>query len=176
MYDDGIVSGSDGLKKAAKFDGSSGIDVSQYDFSNVKAVSFWFFFTDTKNGYQTMIGSKEINSSSDNIKIAIAGSTLHTYHDKSRQPIGDALDAWRWYHLVISEVSTSVYNYYLDGVLVGENVPDNNASLDLYYIGADNSSGDTDEPFIGRIDQFRVFSEPLDAARAKLIYDKENMI
>ena len=146
---------------AAKFDGNSGVKVGDYDFSNVKAISLHFNWNGGRgtNNWATLLSSKVINQSGNNIIIAIANSKLATYHNGTTQYVSDqTIEQNRWYHLVVAQTGDQQYTYYLDGVKIAENLPNNNATLDLYYIGSDNNGGSVDEPFTGLIDQVRVFN------------------
>ena len=160
------------------FDGSSAIKV-DYDFSNVKAISLWANWTDEDNigdKWETILGSKRINQKSNNQKIVIHGSNgLCTYHDGSEQVI-DSDYGMGWHHIVINKLSNGNYDYYIDNIKKGSDLPDNNASLDLLYIGSDNDKENMDEAFVGEIALVEMFEDNLTLEQIESIFNENREV
>lgn len=168
--------GSSPFGYSAFFDGSNAINTSAIDLSETKMISFSFLWDGTRgvSDWGTIIGSKIANGALNNIKLAIYGSKLSTYHNSSVQHLqSDELQKNRWYHLAIVEVAPGYFTYYLDGQLLSDSIPDNNASLDICYIGSDNNDGSVGETFTGQISNVRLSNEILTQEQIRLVYEKD---
>lgn len=156
--------------KGAFFDGKSGISLTDYDLSQVKAISFHFSWNGKrgKGNWAVLLSSKWVYQKGNNIIIAIAGGKLKTYHQGNPTTISNTLEENKQYHLVVQRKIGSLYEYFLNGVKIKEEY-NNNATLDVAFIGADNNGGKIDEPFTGWIDQVRLFNRHLLTEEIKIL-------
>ena len=165
--------------KAAKFDGTKGIDVHKANFSKAKAISLWINWNGVRgssatSNWATILSSKVIDQPQNNQILVIHKNKLSTYNKATQQVIWDTeLKKNEWYFITINQNAEGNYDYYINGKPVNLNLPDNNATLDLYFIGSDNKSGKVDEPFTGLIDQVRVFNRELDPDDIKTIFSEQ---
>ena len=162
------------IGQAAKFDGSNAIDIHQYDFSNIKSISLFFKISADETWWYTILGSEvKTSDTGNNIKLAVYNKYLVTYHNSQTQYIyNEKLSLNTWYHIVITYTNNDIYNYYLDGTLINS-LPDNNSSMNLYFIGSDNNCGNINEVFFGTIDNLRLLNKVLTSDEVQYIYNIE---
>ena len=162
---------------AGKFDGSSGVNLSDYDLSDVNSISVWFKW-DGKRGtrnWSTLLGSKRINSSNDNIKLAVVHNRLATYHNRRAQYLSDTISKNTIYNVIINKNDDGNYDYYLNNEEIALDKPDNNATLDLFYIGSDNGNGSVNEAFTGAMCYVRLFNKQLNQDERSIVYNERNL-
>ena len=151
------------------------IDLSSHNLEDLKAISLWFNYpTVTSSYWATILGSNLYGSGTqNNAKIAVYDGGLHTYHNSSNQSIAENVETGVWHHLVITQVGDELYTYYLDGNKVKEALQDNNASLNIRYIGSDNNENSApDEAFEGKLDQIRFFNRSLNDDEVQQLYQE----
>lgn len=159
--------------KSAHFDGSNALDFSGTDLSDIKCISMFVRWDGVRgvDNWATFIGSKSINETSNNIKLAVYQGKLVTWQEPGdQQTIYDGVEKNVWMHVAVKEVDSGIYNYYINGELAAENLSDNNATLDIYFIGSDNENGDIGESFTGEISKLRLIRNDVDDDTIRRIF------
>ena len=151
--------------QCAKFNGSTylNLDNNNYNFNTVKSISLWFKTSDTSSSYSTILCYKGGTGILDKAIIALNRGKL--YLEGTNIVSNTLYNDNKWHHVVITNLSGTTYNWYINGMFVTTKV---HTSLDISYIGCDGQS--PNEYYIGLLDNVRIFNRALTASEVQDLY------
>jgi len=143
--------------EALNLTGSGAMKLNDVDVLTIYVEFKW----DGSGGWSTLISSKPINQTGNNIKLAVVDGQLATWHNGRKQVVVSGIEAGRWYKVVVRQgTSSDTYDYFLNGSLVASDLPDNNANLTIRRIGADSEP--LNEAFNGQVRNVKFYNKRLD--------------
>jgi hypothetical protein len=170
--------------EAAQFDGStSKISLGNQTWFNVGdySVSFWMRNEGNDSDYQMIVSQRVGSDAGSPINISMYGVSYGSNNGMLYFNVGGsyfvsntALSKNIWYHVVCTIVAGGDMNIYIDGVLDSNSTTESTTrptpTTQNLAIGANGSN--TDYPFNGKIDQFRVFSSALAQTQVTELYNE----